>query len=131
MRWTRTNIIIMCFTKMDSSIAVGKFVRGLQDKMPYLDVTLKSWKETDEGYDITVHIISTSEGDSKAPDMLEDENYTNIVHTRARDSSEGSFNCSQTLYAHLDVGTIVVHLKCIGTEFKYHTTSTIVSPKTL
>ena len=111
----------------DSSIAVGKFVRGLQDKMPHLEVRLTSWKETEAGYEISVDVVSTSEGDSKAPDVLEDENYTNVVHKRLR--SEEGYKCSQTLYAHLDVGTIVVRITCIGTELQYHTTSTIVSPK--
>jgi len=113
---------------MDSGIAVGKFARGLQNKLPHLELVLKAWRETEEGYDISIDAHSPTEGDSKAPDMLEDEAYTNIVHNRGRGNG-GIFRCSQTLYAHQDVGTIVVHLNCSGTEMKYHTTCTIVSPK--
>ena len=109
-------------------MAVGNFVRGLQDKLYHLELGLRDWKETPAGYDIRVDVVSSTEGDSKAPDVLEDVAYTNVVHKRGR-GNVGTYMCSQTLYAYLDVGTIVVHFLCRGTEIKYHTTATILSPR--
>ena len=113
----------------DDGEMVGRFVRALQDDMSSLEITLERWKIDNRGdWDVWLRVFSRCAGASKAPDILENDEYMNVVRSRAT-TSEGYPRCSQTLYAQMDdidnSCCVRVHLDCSNTEIMFQETRSV------
>lgn len=108
----------------DPGVQVGEFVRALQESMGSAEVRLERWEFHRDNtiYDIHVSVRCAHQGATKAPDMLENTGFFQVVrHVPGKRPA----TCHQSLTAFSDGEALVrVHFVCVGTEIHFVHTRT-------
>ena len=109
----------------DPGVRVGEFVRALQESMGSSEVHLERWEFHRDNtiYDIYVRVRSVHQGETKAPEILENTAFFQVVR---HIPDKQPVTCHQSLTAFMDgeEALVRVHFVCEGTEIRFVRTRT-------